>query len=69
MAEIGLDLETIIAALLHDTVEDTKYSLTALKKDFGKEVANLVNGVTKLDKLNYGPTAEAETLRKMVIAM
>jgi GTP diphosphokinase / guanosine-3',5'-bis(diphosphate) 3'-diphosphatase len=69
LAEIGLDLETIIAALLHDTVEDTKYSLTALKKDFGKEVANLVDGVTKLDKLNYGPTAEAETLRKMVIAM
>lgn len=69
LAEIGLDLETIIAALLHDTVEDTKYSLAALKKDFGKEVANLVDGVTKLDKLNYGPTAEAETLRKMVIAM
>ena len=69
LAEIGLDLETIIAALLHDTVEDTKYSLEALKKDFGKEVAALVDGVTKLDKLNYGPTAEAETLRKMVIAM
>lgn len=69
LADIGLDLETIIAALLHDTVEDTKYSLNSLKKDFGKEVANLVDGVTKLDKLNYGPNAEAETLRKMVIAM
>ena len=69
LAEIGLDLETIIASLLHDTVEDTKYSLDSLKRDFGKEVANLVDGVTKLDKLNYGPTAEAETLRKMVIAM
>ncbi|CAB4747190.1 unannotated protein [freshwater metagenome] len=69
LAEIGLDLETIIAALLHDTVEDTKYSLESLRRDFGKEVANLVDGVTKLDKLNYGPNAEAETLRKMVIAM
>jgi len=69
LADIGLDLETIIAALLHDTVEDTKYSLNSLKKDFGKEVANLVDGVTKLDKLNYGPNAEAQTLRKMVIAM
>ena len=69
LAEIGLDLETIIAALIHDTVEDTQYSLELLKKDFGKDVAGLVDGVTKLDKLNYGPTAEAETLRKMVIAM
>lgn len=69
LADIGLDLETIIAALLHDTVEDTKYSLDAIKRDFGKEVASLVDGVTKLDKLNYGPNAEAQTLRKMVIAM
>ena len=69
LAEIGLDLETIIAALLHDTVEDTEYSLTQLRIDFGDEVANLVDGVTKLDKLAYGPTAEAETVRKMVIAM
>ena len=69
LADIGLNLETVIAALLHDTVEDTRYSLTALKRDFGKEVASLVDGVTKLDKLNYGPNAEAETLRKMVIAM
>jgi len=69
LADIGLDLATIIAALLHDTVEDTKYSLPSLKKDFGAEVAGLVDGVTKLDKLTYGPTAEAETLRKMVIAM
>lgn len=69
LADIGLDLETIVAALLHDTVEDTKYSLAAVRKDFGKEVASLVDGVTKLDKLSYGPTAEAETLRKMVIAM
>jgi len=69
LAELGLDQPTLIAALLHDTVEDTGYSLDELKSDFGAEVASLVDGVTKLDKLTYGPTAEAETLRKMVIAM
>jgi len=69
LAELGLDQPTLIAALLHDTVEDTGYSLDELKNDFGTEVASLVDGVTKLDKLTYGPTAEAETLRKMVIAM
>ena len=69
LADIGLDHQTIMAALLHDTVEDTKLSLDTVKKDFGKEVAALVDGVTKLDKLTYGPNAEAETLRKMVIAM
>lgn len=69
LAELGLDKATIIAALLHDTVEDTPYSLTQLRIDFGDEVANLVDGVTKLDKLSYGETAEAETVRKMVVAM
>lgn len=69
LAHLGLNSETIIAALLHDTVEDTSYSLTQLRTDFGDEIANLVDGVTKLDKLTYGPTAEAETVRKMVIAM
>ncbi len=69
LADIGLDTSTIIAALLHDTVEDTDYSLADLNRDFGSEVSTLVDGVTKLDKLTYGPTAEAETLRKMVIAM
>jgi len=69
LADIGLDTSTIIAALLHDTMEDTDYSLSDLKRDFGSEVSTLVDGVTKLDKLTYGPTAEAETLRKMVIAM
>lgn len=69
LADIGLDASTIIAALLHDTVEDTDYSLADLNRDFGSEVSTLVDGVTKLDKLTYGPTAEAETLRKMVIAM
>lgn len=69
LAELGLNSETIIAALLHDTIEDTSYSLKQLKLDFGDEIASLVDGVTKLDKLIYGPTAEAETVRKMVVAM
>ncbi len=69
LAELGLNSTTIIASLLHDTVEDTPYSLAQLRSDFGDEIANLVDGVTKLDKLTYGPTAEAETVRKMVIAM
>ena len=69
LAHLGLNSATIIAALLHDTVEDTNISIDNVKKDFGAEVAALVDGVTKLDKLTYGPTAEAETLRKMVIAM
>ena len=69
LAELGLNSETLIAALLHDTVEDTRYSLKQLKTDFGDEIASLVDGVTKLDKLIYGPTAEAETVRKMVVAM
>lgn len=69
LAELGLNTTTVVASLLHDTVEDTPYSLEQLRNDFGDEVANLVDGVTKLDKLTYGPTAEAETVRKMVIAM
>ncbi len=69
LAELGLNTTTIVASLLHDTVEDTPYSLEQLRSDFGDEIANLVDGVTKLDKLTYGPTAEAETVRKMVIAM
>jgi guanosine-3',5'-bis(diphosphate) 3'-pyrophosphohydrolase len=69
LADLGLNSETIIAALLHDTVEDTHYSLKQIKSDFGDQVSSLVDGVTKLDRLIYGPTAEAETVRKMVVAM
>ncbi|MEY4443999.1 MAG: hypothetical protein RL301_78 [Actinomycetota bacterium] len=69
LAELGMDKATVIAALLHDTVEDTQYSLTQLRDDFGDEIANIVDGVTKLDKLTYGDSAEAETVRKMVVAM
>ncbi len=68
-AEIGMDTTTLVAALLHDTVEDTDYSLDDLTGDFGPEVARLVDGVTKLDKVALGSAAEGETVRKMVVAM
>ena len=69
LADLGMDTTTLVAALLHDTVEDTGYSLDELEKDFGAEVAHLVDGVTKLDKVALGSAAEAETIRKMIIAM
>ncbi|WP_424923660.1 RelA/SpoT family protein [Amycolatopsis acidicola] len=69
LAELGMDTITLVAALLHDTVEDTGYSLEQLSEDFGDKVAQLVDGVTKLDKVKLGTAAEAETIRKMVIAM
>lgn len=69
LAELGMTPPTLAAALLHDTVEDTSYSLDALEADFGSEIAGLVDGVTKLDKVTYGEAAQAETVRKMVVAM
>jgi GTP diphosphokinase / guanosine-3',5'-bis(diphosphate) 3'-diphosphatase len=69
LGELGMDTTTLVAALLHDTVEDTAYSLDKLSADFGAEVAHLVDGVTKLDKVQLGAAAEAETIRKMVVAM
>ncbi len=69
LAELGMDPPTLCAALLHDTVEDTEYSLEALRAEFGDEVAMLVDGVTKLDRVKYGAAAQAETVRKMVVAM
>jgi GTP diphosphokinase / guanosine-3',5'-bis(diphosphate) 3'-diphosphatase len=69
LAELGMNSETLCAALLHDTVEDTEYTLTELRKEFGDDVATLVDGVTKLDKVKYGDAAQAETVRKMVVAM
>src|SRR3984893_6138283 len=69
LAELGMNTETICAALLHDTVEDTAYTLNELRSEFGEDVAALVDGVTKLDKVKYGASAEAETVRKMVVAM
>lgn len=68
-AEMGMDTTTLVATLLHDTVEDTDYSLDDLTEEFGSEVAQLVDGVTKLDKVALGAAAEAETIRKMIVAM
>ncbi len=69
LAELGMTVSTLAAALLHDTVEDTAYTLDMLRADFGDEIANLVDGVTKLDKVKYGSASAAETVRKMVVAM
>ncbi len=69
LADLGIGPKTLAAALLHDTVEDTAYELDQLRADFGDEIAMLVDGVTKLDKLKYGDSAQAETVRKMVVAM
>ena len=69
LAELGLGPRAIAAALLHDTVEDTGYPLDELRAEFGDEVALLVDGVTKLDKVKYGESAQAETVRKMIVAM
>ncbi|HEX7187507.1 MAG TPA: bifunctional (p)ppGpp synthetase/guanosine-3',5'-bis(diphosphate) 3'-pyrophosphohydrolase [Actinomycetes bacterium] len=69
LADLGMTPPTLCAALLHDTVEDTAYTLDALRADFGDEIADLVDGVTKLDRVKYGESAQAETVRKMVVAM
>ncbi|WP_412731030.1 RelA/SpoT family protein [Dyella aluminiiresistens] len=71
LAELGMDAETVIAAILHDTLEDTELSRSALASEFGETVAELVDGVTKLDKMKFGSRqeADAESFRKMLMAM
>ncbi|MBD0292777.1 MAG: bifunctional (p)ppGpp synthetase/guanosine-3',5'-bis(diphosphate) 3'-pyrophosphohydrolase [Jiangellaceae bacterium] len=69
LAELGMTPPVLAAALLHDTVEDTEYGLDDVRREFGDEIAMLVDGVTKLDKVKYGQAAQAETVRKMVVAM
>jgi GTP pyrophosphokinase len=71
LAETGLDAPTLAAALLHDTVEDTNVSLEMIRDDFGDEIASLIDGVTKLDRVRYTnrEQAQAATIRKMVVAM
>lgn len=69
--QLGMDSESVAAALLHDTVEDTDITLEYINKKFGKEVAHIVDGVTKLGKITYTTKEQqqAENLRKMLIAM
>ncbi|WP_024867810.1 RelA/SpoT family protein [Pseudoxanthomonas suwonensis] len=71
LAELGLDVETLIAAILHDTIEDTPLTREELAAQFGEDVAELVDGVTKLDKLKFRDRHEAaaESFRKMLLAM
>jgi len=69
IADLGLPDSVIAAALLHDVVEDTEYGIERMREEFGDEVTMIVDGVTKLDKVKYGDAAQAETVRKMVVAM
>lgn len=69
LADLGMGPTVVSAGLLHDTVEDTDYSLEQCRDEFGETVAGLVDGVTKLSKMEYGDSAQAETIRKMVVAM
>ncbi len=71
LAEMRLDSQAIIAAILHDTVEDTEVTLDDVREDFGEEVAMLVDGVSKLDQIQFRSRAEAqaESFRKMMLAM
>ena len=71
VADIGLDETTVIAALLHDAVEDTEITVADVERDFGPEVAAIVDGVTKLDRIRFDSKEEqqAATMRKMLVAM
>ncbi|SDO56110.1 bifunctional (p)ppGpp synthetase/guanosine-3',5'-bis(diphosphate) 3'-pyrophosphohydrolase [Geodermatophilus sp. DSM 45219] len=69
LAGLGMDTTTLVAALLHDTVEDTGQTLESITEAFGPEVAHLVDGVTKIDRVKLGDAAQAETIRKMIVAM
>ncbi|WP_329552596.1 RelA/SpoT family protein [Streptomyces sp. NBC_00696] len=68
LAELGAETTTLTASLLHDTVEDTEVTLDQVGEEFGAEVRYLVDGVTKLEKVDYGAAAEPETFRKMLVA-
>jgi GTP pyrophosphokinase len=68
LAELGAETTTLTASLLHDTVEDTEVTLDQVEREFGAEICYLVDGVTKLEKVDYGAAAEPETFRKMLVA-
>ena len=71
LSDLSMDIETITSAILHDLIEDTEITYDDLKKEFGSTVADIVDGVTKLDKINYNSKEEAKAdgIRKMVVAM
>src|ERR1035437_2366791 len=70
LAELGMDTKTIVAGLLHDVIEDTHVTEEELRAEFGDEIVELVNGVTKLGKLKYkGSERHVESLRKFFMAM
>jgi GTP pyrophosphokinase len=71
LAELKLDIPSVVTGLLHDTVEDTHATLELIEKEFGKDVAELVDGVTKLSKITFKTSEEkqAENFRKMILAM
>lgn len=69
LSDLGMGPIVVAAGLLHDTVEDTDYTLEECRADFGDTVAGLVDGVTKISNMEYGESAQAETIRKMVVAM
>ncbi|WP_371618225.1 bifunctional (p)ppGpp synthetase/guanosine-3',5'-bis(diphosphate) 3'-pyrophosphohydrolase [Streptomyces sp. NBC_00454] len=68
LAELGAETTTLTASLLHDTVEDTDVTLDQVREEFGEEVCFIVDGVTKVEKIDYGAAAEPETFRKMLVA-
>ncbi|OEJ34059.1 RelA/SpoT family protein [Streptomyces subrutilus] len=68
LAELGAETTTLTASLLHDTVEDTDVTLDQVGEEFGDEVRFIVDGVTKVEKIDYGAAAEPETFRKMLVA-
>src|SRR5690349_9118414 len=69
LAELGMDQDTIVAGILHDTIEDTPYTAEELERDFGPTVRFLVESVTKLSKLKYqGMTRHVESLRRLLVA-
>ena len=71
LADLRLDIPSVVTGLLHDTVEDTHATLEQIEKEFGKDIAELVDGVTKLSKITFKTSEEkqAENFRKMILAM
>jgi guanosine-3',5'-bis(diphosphate) 3'-pyrophosphohydrolase len=71
LADLGMDTTTLVAALLHDVVEDTELSVQEVERDFGEDVARIVDGLTKLDRITFRSReqAQAENIRKMMVAM